>query len=57
METDDPDAEYSYTVHEVNHTVEFKALDGVADGDVPAQVVDWLESKAKTADGAAVAAP
>ncbi|EMA42725.1 lysine biosynthesis protein LysX [Halococcus saccharolyticus] len=57
METDDPDADHSYTVHEVNHTVEFKALDGVADGDVPAQVVDWLEGKAKTADETAVAAP
>ena len=57
METDDPDAEHSYTVHEVNHTVEFKALDGVADADVPAQVVDWLEGKAETADETAVAAP
>jgi [lysine-biosynthesis-protein LysW]--L-2-aminoadipate ligase len=35
-----------YTVHEVNHTVEFKALDDVVDVDVPAAVVDWLESKA-----------
>jgi len=35
-----------YTVHEVNHTVEFKALDDVVDVDVPARVVDWLESKA-----------
>jgi len=34
-----------YTVHEVNHTVEFKALDGVTDVDVPAAVVDWLEAK------------
>ncbi len=33
-----------YTVHEVNHTVEFKALDEVADVDVPAAVVDWLET-------------
>jgi [lysine-biosynthesis-protein LysW]--L-2-aminoadipate ligase len=57
METDDPDAEHSYTVHEVNHTVEFKALDGVADADVPARVVDWLEGKAETADETAVAAP
>ena len=57
METDDPDAEHSYTIHEVNHTVEFKALDGVADGDVPARVVDWLEEKARTAEAAAVAAP
>jgi [lysine-biosynthesis-protein LysW]--L-2-aminoadipate ligase len=39
-----------YTVHEVNHTVEFKALnDAVGDSvDVPARVVDWLETKAKT---------
>jgi [lysine-biosynthesis-protein LysW]--L-2-aminoadipate ligase len=43
METGD-----SYTVHEVNHTVEFKALnEAVGDAvDVPATVVDWLESKA-----------
>jgi [lysine-biosynthesis-protein LysW]--L-2-aminoadipate ligase len=32
-----------YTVHEVNHTVEFKALNEVADVDVPGRVVDWLE--------------
>ena len=32
-----------YTVHEVNHNVEFKALDGVVDVDVPGRVVDWLE--------------
>jgi [lysine-biosynthesis-protein LysW]--L-2-aminoadipate ligase len=43
METGD-----SYTVHEVNHTVEFKALnEAVGDAvDVPAAVVDWLETKA-----------
>ncbi|TKX87269.1 lysine biosynthesis protein LysX [Halorubrum sp. SS5] len=35
-----------YTVHEVNHTVEFKALDAATDVDVPARVVDWLEAKA-----------
>jgi [lysine-biosynthesis-protein LysW]--L-2-aminoadipate ligase len=35
-----------YTVHEVNHTVEFKALDEVTEVDVPAAVVDWLETKA-----------
>ena len=34
-----------YTVHEVNHTVEFKALDEVTDADVPGAVVDWLEAK------------
>jgi len=41
METGD-----SYTVHEVNHTVEFKALDEVAEVDVPGTVVDWLEDRA-----------
>ncbi|MFO7926225.1 lysine biosynthesis protein LysX [Natronomonas sp.] len=40
METGD-----SYTVHEVNHTVEFKALNEVSEVDVPAVVVDWLESR------------
>lgn len=35
-----------YTVHEVNHTVEFKALDDAVEVDVPAAVVDWLETKA-----------
>ena len=34
-----------YTVHEVNHTVEFKALNEVSDVDVPSEVVDWLEAK------------
>jgi [lysine-biosynthesis-protein LysW]--L-2-aminoadipate ligase len=38
----------SYTVHEVNHTVEFKALNEVADVDVPAVVVDWLEARARS---------
>jgi [lysine-biosynthesis-protein LysW]--L-2-aminoadipate ligase len=38
-----------YTVHEVNHTVEFKALDEVSDVDVPSEVVDWLEAKAAAA--------
>ena len=42
METGD-----SYTVHEVNHTVEFKALDSCVDFDVPAAIVDWLETKAQ----------
>jgi len=40
---DDPE----YTVHEVNHTVEFKALNDVVDVDVPAAVVDWLETNAR----------
>jgi [lysine-biosynthesis-protein LysW]--L-2-aminoadipate ligase len=42
METGD-----SYTVHEVNHTVEFKALNDVSEVDVPAAVVDWLESRVR----------
>jgi L-2-aminoadipate N-acetyltransferase (EC 2.3.1.-) len=33
-------------VHEVNHTVEFKALDETVDVDVPAAVVDWIETRA-----------
>ncbi|WP_312911525.1 lysine biosynthesis protein LysX [Natronosalvus caseinilyticus] len=37
----------SYTVHEVNHTVEFKALNDAVDVDVPGVVVDWLEAKAE----------
>src|SRR6056297_1843868 len=45
METGD-----SYTVHEVNHTVEFKALDEAVETDVAGTVVDWLEQKAKAAD-------
>ncbi|WP_430504115.1 lysine biosynthesis protein LysX [Haloparvum sp. PAK95] len=40
-----------YTVHEVNHTVEFKALNDAVDVDVPAAVVDWLETKVETAAG------
>jgi len=40
-----------YTVHEVNHTVEFKALNGVVDEDVPARVVDWLEEKVAAETG------
>ncbi len=42
METGGDDA--GYTVHEVNHTVEFKALNDAVDADVPAAVVDWLEA-------------
>lgn len=44
METGD-----SYTVHEVNHTVEFKALDDAVETDIAATVVDWLEGKAQAA--------
>ncbi|MFC6975034.1 RimK family alpha-L-glutamate ligase [Halomicroarcula sp. GCM10025709] len=39
-----------YTVHEVNHTVEFKALNEVSDVDVPSKVVDWLEAKAQASE-------
>jgi [lysine-biosynthesis-protein LysW]--L-2-aminoadipate ligase len=35
-----------FTVHEVNHTVEFKALNEVTGVDLPARVVDWLEDRA-----------
>ncbi|MEF8814248.1 MAG: lysine biosynthesis protein LysX [Halovenus sp.] len=44
-----------YTVHEVNHTVEFKALNDATDVDVPARVVDWLEQRAgaETVEGEA----
>jgi [lysine-biosynthesis-protein LysW]--L-2-aminoadipate ligase len=45
METGDD----GYTVHEVNHTVEFKALDSCTDVDVPAAAVDWLEERASAA--------
>ncbi|MFC7166650.1 lysine biosynthesis protein LysX [Halospeciosus flavus] len=46
METKDG----GYTVHEVNATCEFKALDGaVPEVDVPARIVDWLEAKAEEA--------
>ena len=41
----------NYTVHEVNHTVEFKALNETTDVDVPAAVVDWLEKRAEAASG------
>ncbi len=38
METGD-----GYTVHEVNHTVEFAALNDTVERDVPGAVVEWLE--------------
>ena len=44
METGDD----GYTVHEVNHTVEFQALNDAVEADVPATVVDWLEQTAET---------
>jgi [lysine-biosynthesis-protein LysW]--L-2-aminoadipate ligase len=46
---DDDGVADDYTVHEVNHTVEFKALADATDVDVPARVVDWLEVVAETA--------
>ncbi|WP_435063474.1 RimK family alpha-L-glutamate ligase [Halobaculum sp. EA56] len=56
-ERSDPrDGESRYTVHEVNHTVEFKALNEASDVDVPAAVVDWLELKAETASEAVMTA-
>ncbi len=39
-----------YTVHEVNHTVEFKALNDTVATDIPAAVVDWLEQRAQQSD-------
>jgi len=48
-------ADGEYTVHEVNHTVEFKALNEASAVDVPAAVVDWLELKAEAAADEAVA--
>ena len=40
----------AYTVHEVNHTVEFKALTQATDVDVPARIVDWLEATVTALD-------
>ncbi|MFB6095275.1 MAG: RimK family alpha-L-glutamate ligase, partial [Halodesulfurarchaeum sp.] len=45
-----------YTVHEVNHNVEFKALTDAVEVDVPGAVVDWLEAQVEGADGAAAGA-
>ncbi|KYH26962.1 alpha-aminoadipate--LysW ligase LysX [Halalkalicoccus paucihalophilus] len=45
------ETEEGYTVHEVNHTVEFKALNEVVDVDVPARVVDWLEAQVPAETG------
>ena len=50
METGDG----GYTVHEVNHTVEFQALNDAVDADVPAAVVDWLEATTDTTHQATV---
>jgi [lysine-biosynthesis-protein LysW]--L-2-aminoadipate ligase len=46
METEGDDVEADYTVHEVNHSVEFKALDRATDVDVAARIADWLEAVA-----------
>ena len=46
----------SYTVHEVNHTVEFKALNDAVETDVPGRIVDWLEQKAAAEDTSEVTA-
>jgi [lysine-biosynthesis-protein LysW]--L-2-aminoadipate ligase len=45
----------SYVCHEVNHTVEFKALDETVDVDVPGAVVDWLETQVADAHQEVVA--
>lgn len=50
METDD-----GYTVHEVNHTVEFKALNEAVETNVAAAIVDWLETVPEAADPEVVA--
>ncbi|MDZ7701074.1 MAG: lysine biosynthesis protein LysX [Halobacteriales archaeon] len=50
METDVGAAgDSGFTVHEVNHTVEFKALNEATEVDVPSRIVDWLETKATDA--------
>ena len=54
VEAGDDAAADDYTVHEVNHTVEFKALNDATDVDVPARVVDWLERRAAAAANDAV---
>jgi [lysine-biosynthesis-protein LysW]--L-2-aminoadipate ligase len=52
METGDPAD--PYVVHEVNHTVEFKALDEAESTDVAAAGVDWLETLVSRANPAEV---
>jgi [lysine-biosynthesis-protein LysW]--L-2-aminoadipate ligase len=46
----------SYVCHEVNHTVEFDALDGAVDVDVPAAIVDWLATTGAATQGREVMA-
>jgi [lysine-biosynthesis-protein LysW]--L-2-aminoadipate ligase len=53
-ETRGTESQADYTVHEVNHTVEFKALNDAVDVDVPAVAVDWLESKVESGTEATV---
>ncbi len=53
-ETGGTESHADYTVHEVNHTVEFKALNDAVDVDVPATVVDWLETKVESGTEATV---
>ncbi|MFW5939975.1 MAG: lysine biosynthesis protein LysX [Halolamina sp.] len=43
MELGNEGADAGYTVHEVNHTVEFKALNAAVEVDVAGEIVDWLE--------------
>ena len=48
METED-----GYTIHEINHTVEYKALANAVEIDIVSEVVDWLEAKAAAAENGA----
>ncbi|KPN31232.1 alpha-aminoadipate--LysW ligase LysX [Halolamina pelagica] len=57
MELGGEGADAGYTVHEVNHTVEFKALNAAVDVDVAAAVVDWLEATVAGSDAASDATP
>jgi [lysine-biosynthesis-protein LysW]--L-2-aminoadipate ligase len=45
METED-----GYTIHEINHTVEYKALADAVETDIVGEVVDWLEEKAEQSE-------
>lgn len=41
-----------YTVHEINSTCEFKALNqAVTDVDIPERIVDWVEDRAERVVG------
>jgi len=40
------ETETGYTVHEVNHGVEFRALNDAVDLDVPGTIAEWIEEKA-----------